>query len=251
MNNCVDDYIDWKDWRGGSFGDCAPILARYFEAETGILPKPGVRVLEIGFGNGCFIGWSRAIGVEVFGVEINAALVDRCKTFLGEERAFADLYDARLSAASGSFTHIVAFDVIEHIGQDELPKFLARLKALLAVGGRVILRFPNGDSPFGRIYQHGDPTHVTTIGRSKIAYFAHQSGLEVEEIRAPRLPMTGVGLRRALERCVVTVGRYCVERLVGILYFGGTVIPLNPNYTAVLLHADAGHPAHPPPRLDR
>jgi SAM-dependent methyltransferase len=246
MNNCVGDYIDWKDWRGGSFGDCDPLLARYFEAETGILPKPGVRVLEIGFGNGCFIGWSSAIGVEVFGVEINAALVDRCKSFLGEGRAFADLYDARLSVAAGSFTHIVAFDVIEHITQDDLPKFLARLKTLLAVGGRVILRFPNGDSPFGRIYQHGDPTHVTTIGRSKITYFAHQSGLEVEEIRAPRLPMTGVGLRRALKRYVLAMGRYCVEHLVGILYFGGTAIPLHPNYTAVLLHADADQAALQP-----
>jgi SAM-dependent methyltransferase len=247
MNEGVDRYIDWKNWRNGSFGDCDSLLARYFEAETAISPKRNARVLEVGFGNGPFIGWCRSIGVETFGVEINPALVDRCRAFLGDGHAFADLYEDRLSAAAGSFTHIVAFDVIEHISQDDLPKFLARLKSLLADEGRVILRFPNGDSPFGRIYQHGDPTHVTTYGRMKISYFAREAGLAVEEIRAPHLPTRGVGLGRALRRYLVTAGQYCVERLVGTLYFGGLALPLHPNYTAVLVHADPGHPARRPP----
>lgn len=246
MNNRVEEYIDWKNWRDDSFGEFDPSLARYFEAETGIAAVSGVRVLEIGFGNGSFIGWCRRIGVEIFGVELNPALVDRCRALLGEGRAFTDLNDERLTAAAGSFTHIVAFDVIEHISQADLPSFLTRLKALLAVGGCMILRFPNGDSPFGRIHQHGDPTHVTTMGRSKIFYFAQRTGLAVKDIRAPRLPMTGVGVSKAIKRCLVTAGRYCVERVVGFLYFGGTPIPLDPNYTAILVHADPGHPASRP-----
>ncbi len=34
---------------------------------------------------------------------------------LGESHAFASVYDAELDAHRGSFTHIVAFDVLEHI----------------------------------------------------------------------------------------------------------------------------------------
>jgi 2-polyprenyl-3-methyl-5-hydroxy-6-metoxy-1,4-benzoquinol methylase len=246
MNIGVDRYIDWKDWRDDSFGKFDPLLARYLEAETGISAGPGVRVLEIGFGNGPLIGWLHSIGVEIFGVELNAVLVDRCRRLLGEGRAFTDLNDDRLTADAGSFTHIVAFDVIEHISQDDLPNFLTRLKSLLAARGCIILRFPNGDSPFGRIYQHGDPTHVTTIGRSKIAYFAQQTGLAVKDIRAPRLPMTGISMGRGIKRRLVSAGRYCVERVVGILYFGGRPIPLDPNYIAVLVHADPGQPTPRP-----
>jgi 2-polyprenyl-3-methyl-5-hydroxy-6-metoxy-1,4-benzoquinol methylase len=245
MNNGVDPYIDWKDWRDDSFGRFDPLLARYFEAETGIGAEPGVRVLEVGFGNGPLIGWCHNIGVEIFGVELSPALVDRCRLLLGEGRAFTDLYDARLTAAAGNFTHIVAFDVIEHISQGDLLHFLTRLKSLLAAGGHIILRFPNGDSPFGRIHQHGDPTHVTTIGRSKISYFAQQTGLAVQDIRAPRLPVTGTSIGRAIKRRLVSAGRYCVERMVGILYFGGQAIPLDPNYIAVLVHVDPRQPTPP------
>lgn len=242
MNDRLDEYINWKSWSGESFGEFDPLMARYFEAETGITTVPGVRILEIGFGNGPFIGWCRRIGVEVFGVELNPELVARCRALLGKDRAFTDLRDERLSAAGG-FTHIVAFDVIEHISQADLPDFLVRLKSLLAARGCIILRFPNGDSPFGRIHQHGDPTHVSTIGRSKLLYFAQRTGLSVKEIRAPRLPTSGVGMGKAIRRYLVTAGRYCVERVVGLLYFGGTSIPLDPNYTAVLVHDEPGRAA--------
>lgn len=242
MSDRLEEYIDWKNWRDESFGQFDAVMARYFETETGIIAAPGVRILEIGFGNGSFIGWCRRIGVEVFGVELNPELVERCRTLLGKDRAFTDLNDERLSAM-GSFTHIVAFDVIEHIAQTDLPDFLDRLKSLLAARGCIILRFPNGDSPFGRIHQHGDPTHVSTIGRSKILYFARRAGLTVKDIRAPRLPISGVGLAKAIRRYLVTAGRYCVERVVGLLYFGGTSIPLDPNYTAVLVHDEPGRSA--------
>jgi 2-polyprenyl-3-methyl-5-hydroxy-6-metoxy-1,4-benzoquinol methylase len=239
MNDSTNRYISWKDWREESFGSCGPLQAAYFVHETGIAPGPGVRVLEIGFGNGAFIGWAHAQGVEVFGVELNPALVERARSLIGGDRAFLGIEDRALNAFMGSFTHIVAFDVIEHIGQRELPAFLRRLRELLTASGRLILRFPNGDSPFGRINQHGDPTHLTTLGSEKLIYLAHEAGLTVESIRAPRLPRAGVGIRRALRRSLLGIGRGVVERLIGFLYFGGRVIPLDPNYVAVLIRADA------------
>ena len=242
MNDGSDDYIDWKDWRDESFGKFDARLANYFAAEVRIAAAPGVRVLEIGFGNGAFVGWAQKLGIEIFGVELSPALVQRCRALLGEGRAFADLDDPRLSTLAASFTHIVAFDVIEHISQPALPAFLSRLRSLLAAQGKIVLRFPNGDSPFGRIHQHGDPTHVTTLGRSKIRYFAEQAGLEVECIRAPALPLLGVSLLKAARRTLIAAGRYCVERVLGLLYFGGSVIPLDPNYVAVLVHARGRNP---------
>jgi 2-polyprenyl-3-methyl-5-hydroxy-6-metoxy-1,4-benzoquinol methylase len=238
MNDFADRYLDWKDWHGESFGTCAPLLAAYFAAETGICARPGLRLLEIGFGNGAFIGWARSIGIEVFGVELSPTLVARARALLGEDRAFLTPDDPGLANLAGTFSHVVAFDVLEHIGQAHMVEFFHQIRALLAAEGRLIVRFPNGDSPFGRIYQHGDPTHVTTLGAEKLRYFAREAGLAVAAIRAPRLPLAGNTISRSFKRGLLAVGRAIVDRAVGLLYFGGRTIPLDPNYVAVLVRAE-------------
>jgi SAM-dependent methyltransferase len=238
-------YLDWKDWRDGSFGGCEPLLAAYFAAETGIRARPGVRVLEVGFGNGAFIGWARSMGIEIFGIELSDVLVERATRLLGENRAFPAPDDPELTKHAGTFSHIVAFDVVEHIRLGDLPHFLRQMRDLLAPDGRLLLRFPNGDSPFGRINQHGDPTHVTTLGQERVRYLADEAGLVLESIRAPRLALTGTNLKRRVRRSLLRAGRYIVERAVGYLYFGGRVLPLDPNYVALLARTDdPKEPAH-------
>jgi 2-polyprenyl-3-methyl-5-hydroxy-6-metoxy-1,4-benzoquinol methylase len=238
MVDSAETYIDWKNWRNESFGQYSAVLASYYAIETGSYVRPGVDVLEIGFGNGSFIGWARDMGATVYGVELNAILVERAGTLLGMGRAFQDLNDESLTERAGTFAVIVAFDVIEHIATDELPRFFRRMRSLLEPNGRLIVRFPNGDSPFGRIYQHGDPTHLSTIGSQKVRYFAENAGLKVEAVRAPSLPLAGNGIERAIKRWLLKSGRRVVERIVGYLYFGGRVIPLDPNYVAILVPAE-------------
>jgi hypothetical protein len=55
MLDSAESYIEWKDWRDDSFGS--------------------------------FIGWARDIGARVYGVEINATLIERACAFLGEGHA--------------------------------------------------------------------------------------------------------------------------------------------------------------------
>ena len=222
-------YLEWKDWQPREFGRCNATLANYFAAETGLRDGRGRRVLELGFGNGELLGWLRERGAEVFGVEANPHLVEQARQLLGDAHAGADLQSPELQRFAGQFTDIFALDVLEHVPQESLGVLLSQLAALLAPGGRILARFPNGDSPFGRINQHGDPTHVTTLGRAKIEYFARRAGLQVE-LRAPALPLAGRRLRRGL----LLAGRAVFERIIGLLYFGGQRIPLDPNYVAVL-----------------
>jgi SAM-dependent methyltransferase len=228
------DYLDWKNWPGEAFGRFSAEDAAYYAAETGISQALPRRVLEIGFGNGQMLAWLRSTGAEVFGVEANPHLVLQARKLLGEEHAFADLSAPALQRLAGSFTHVIAIDVLEHVPQDSLAPLLAEMAALLTPTGRIVVRFPNGDSPFGRIYQHGDPTHVTTIGRFKLEYFARRAGLEVLELRAPALA-SGGGMRRALRQRLLRVARALFERVVGLLYYGGQRVPLDPNYVAVLI----------------
>ena len=230
-------YVDWKRWQGKTFGEFTPDEARYFSAETSLNSTSLMRVLEIGFGNGNFLGWVTSIGGEAFGIESNSLLVARARLLLETGRVFETLNDPRLSQLEGHFTHVVAFDVIEHIAIDELPVMLTEIEKLLASDGRVIIRFPNGDSPFGRITQHGDPTHVTTIGYQKLEYLAHNAGLEIADIRAPACPIAGVGLARGVKRLLLRIGRWVIERLISLLYYGGRRVPLDPNYLAILVRA--------------
>src|SRR5262249_17341072 len=157
--NFGDLYLDWKNWSSESFGQFNAEEAAYYAAETGIAAEASRRVLEIGFGNGPMLGWLRGTGAEVFGVEPNPHLVTLARKLLGDDHACGELSDPALRRLAGSFTHVIAIDVLEHVPQESLGRMLAEMGALLAPEGRIIARFPNGDSPFGRIHQHGDPTH--------------------------------------------------------------------------------------------
>ena len=225
-------YLQWKEWPETEFGRYSSIEGAYFAAE---IPLTGAdTVLEIGFGNGAFLGWARDRGARAFGVETNLMLMGRAGKMLGTGSVYPGIHAPELDAHRGTFSHIVAFDVIEHIPQTEFPVFFSRIADLLQPAGRCTLRFPNGDSPLGRAAQHGDPTHITTIGSAKLVYFATHANLSVEAIRAPAMPTAGLGLRRALRRRLSLMIRFVVESLIGYGYFGRR-IPLDQNLVGVLV----------------
>jgi 2-polyprenyl-3-methyl-5-hydroxy-6-metoxy-1,4-benzoquinol methylase len=223
-------YADWKAWDAEAFGRYSLIDARHFAAEIGT--SRAARVRELGFGKGSLLAGLKDTGAEAHGVEANSVLIERAARLLGADRVFPDLQHEGLRA--GSFTHVVALDVLEHVPLSELEGVLARIRDLLAPAGTAVLRFPNGDSPFGRINQHGDSTHVTTLGGERLAYFARRVGLQVQALRAPALPVRGVGLTRGLRRLLIHGVRGVIERLVGLVYLNGRRIPLALNYTAIL-----------------
>lgn len=238
------DYAQWKSWETASFGAYSPVDAAYYAEEFQTLKPAGRRVLEIGFGNGSVLGWLRDRGAEPYGVEANPVLVERAQRLLGPDRAFQDLTGEPLSALAGTFDHVIALDVLEHVPMSDLSPMLARIRDLLSPGGHAIFRFPNGESPFGRINQHGDPTHVTILGGERVGYFARRVGLEVQAVRAMALPVRGVGLARGLRRTLIHCARGVIGPIVAQVYLGGRKIPLDPNCVVVLRAADRRlHPA--------
>ena len=169
-------YAQWKRWQG-SF-EVREREARYFAAEFRGMPLRGKRVLEIGFGSGSFLTWAKFEGAEVCAAR-NASLGE----LVGE--------DAR-------YDLIVAFDVIEHWDTDELIANFRHIAALLADDGVFLARFPNGHSPFGRVYQHGDFTHKSVISHYKIGYLATISNLDVVRVANVRRVSSRPGALRAL-----------------------------------------------------
>jgi SAM-dependent methyltransferase len=229
------DYVDWKQWSPGDFAKCSFLEAAFFDAEVVPLLAPGAakwRVLELGFGNGPFLGWCQGRRIDYFGVELDPAMRERARA---RGVAVADsLFDRELEAMAGSFDLVAAFDVIEHIEQDELPAVFSRIEALLKRGGHFVARFPNGDSPFGRVNQHGDMTHVATLGRGKIHHLASLSKLTVVSIADPKRPWKNVGLGNATRRLMGGIAKTILEASIRTLYFGGEPICFDRNIVAVL-----------------
>lgn len=168
-------YTAWKQWGDAQFGHCSRGDARYFAWHLQRShPAPVGSALEIGFGNGNFLGWARARGIAVVGIETQTTLRQRADAVGIESHAsLADL------GSSLRFDLIVAFDVFEHIAQDELIKLCGDLAARMNPGAVLLCRVPNGESPVGRMLQHGDLTHLSILGLSKFKQIAAATNLEV------------------------------------------------------------------------
>jgi SAM-dependent methyltransferase len=222
-------YAQWKGWDETAFGRFNANDARYYQwhvdrATGGRAPR---RVLEVGFGNGSFLGFGRDRGWEMTGVEVSPDL--RARAEGAGYRAAADI-DALTNEPP--FDLVVLFDVLEHIEADQLIAFMRKLRGLLAPHGAILLRVPNGDSPFGRRHQHGDLTHRVTIGEFMLRQIAAASDLQLAAIgesswRAQQFEPPSLRVW-----CQYRV-RKLLNRLVGFAYFRGGV-DLSTNLTAVL-----------------
>ncbi len=183
-----EDYLSWKNWLGAeSFGFLSKYEHKYYAAEIKKINKAfnsDSVVLEIGFGNGCFLQFAKLNHWKITGIELNEKLVQMAKN---------NNFDALHSDNLRSFDNntqdlIVAFDVLEHIPQDKLLGFLLEVKRILKPNGYFMARFPNGDSPFGLSHQNGDVTHVNFIGSGKVRYFANKLAVELVYIGGEARP---------------------------------------------------------------
>ena len=174
-NSEIVTYVAWKNWRPESFAKFRSADARYFgwllQNCVGIEIK---QVLELGFGNGEFLGYTRSIGLSVCGIETLPALIERAHA-----AGIPALASTSELPSEASFELIAAFDVMEHIEQDSLIEVLNDLATHLSPGGYILCRVPNGESPMGRMHQHGDMTHRTTLGVSKFKQIGAALGLQV------------------------------------------------------------------------
>ena len=229
------EYQAWKGWKENIFGQPDPVQARYFEAEfsaAGVDNRAPISLLEIGFGNAVLATWARAIGWAYTGTELDPDLVARARA------AGIDAHQAKTPIATFApdcgYDLVVAFDVLEHLTKDEIAGLLEAVRPHLKLGGRLIARFPSGDSPFSGAIQHGDVTHKTEIGSGMIEQIAIANGYNVLQVRGPAFPLTGLGIRRMLRRAPIKGCRALIGSLCRLIYFDNRPRVIEPNILAVL-----------------
>jgi 2-polyprenyl-3-methyl-5-hydroxy-6-metoxy-1,4-benzoquinol methylase len=227
-----DQYAQWKRWDSSTFGQWSRSDARYYAWHLRRCFMPSshaspLRILEIGFGNGSFIGWARQQGHEVIGVEVQPLLRERALK-LGWQ--LADSLET--AALKAPYDLIAAFDVLEHIVPAEWPSFMGGIAAQLSARGRVLIRVPNCDSPFGRLPQHGDITHAATFGLEKLRQLAALYGLELV-IHGDAPWQHRQGASRTLTNALRTASRAILEAWIHFAYAWAGV-SLAPNLVVVL-----------------
>lgn len=227
-------YMQWKAWDRDGFAEFGEEQSLYYRKElqaSGIKSVRGLRVGEIGFGNGEFAGWVRANKGAWIGSEAIPDLRRRA-TEAGFDVVAAG---AGLSnAGPGQLDVIVAFDVIEHLRTDDVRAFLADSRVALRDGGCIVIRCPSGDSPFASAIYNGDLTHRTLLGSSAVRHLAMEAGLEVVQIRSPVVPVWGLGIRRATVRALLLPLRRLSYFFVRNVLIGRRAAVLSPNMVVLL-----------------
>lgn len=222
------DYHSWKGW--DVFFDVSPDQAGYFEGELRDLNISGARVLEIGFGSGACLAWMRRQGAEIFGSEISEI------SQLAAADFGVNLIPSNLPEIAKNHEHwfdtILAFDVFEHLSIDEVREYLDACEVMLRSGGKLLLRFPNAQSPFGLRTQQGDPTHRSALSRSAIEYLIVGRSLSVNRYGAA-FSFFGISPVKRMVRMV----RYALQKsFSSILNFTyATRIPYEPVVVIVLI----------------
>ena len=138
--------------------------------ESNFSATQGMRVLEIGCGEGGVLKPFLDKGDVCVGVEFDPIRIENGKTWLDEEIkngrlsfVVKDIYDTTAESLGGKFDVIILKDVIEHI--HDQAKLLGRLKEFLTPHGIIFFGFPPWQMPFGGHQQ------LCRSRLSKVPYF--------------------------------------------------------------------------------
>lgn len=216
-------YAAWKAWDERAFMAISPVERGYYRRELRGHDLAGKDVLELGFGNGGFLAFAREQGAILHGTELQPDLAARAVA-AGVALVDPDLA-ALLPAARASFALVAAFDMFEHVEIAALPALLATIAELLADGGLLIARYPNGQSPFGRAHQHGDMTHRAILSADIMRQLV--AGLPFDAVHLGN-QAHGPGLVEALRHLAQRGHEIALQRLYG------HSAPLGPNSVAIL-----------------
>lgn len=151
---------------------------RLWGASAGNIPAlcPGVRILELGCGDGSMVASLVQAGHEVTAVDFSGAAARLCHNrCAGSGRVGVLVADCRsLPFPDRSFGAVIASHVTGHLAEKERPQLACEIFRLLDRGGLLYFReFSHGDFRYGRgrqteaatfLRNNGIPTHYFDPG---------------------------------------------------------------------------------------
>jgi O-antigen chain-terminating methyltransferase len=133
-------------------------------------------VLDIGCGRGELLELLGARGVEAWGVDLDAALVETAAA-AGLDVRHGDGLAALRDAGAGALGGVALIQVIEHITSQQAVDLVALAADRVRPGGRVVIETVNPQSLY--VYAHAfylDPTHVRPVHPAWLTFLFQQAG---------------------------------------------------------------------------
>lgn len=179
-----------RQWRGSA--DVAFVRA-----------APGERILELGCGNGKTARALADAGAKVTGVDFSPSAVAECRRLLGDRAEFIEADVRELPFGDASFDKAVAFHVLEHLPEEDVPDAISEIHRVLVPHGFLYLRlFAEGDLRSGGKkedvrngirYRYWSPEDVVSC---------FGGGWELVSLNEVETPTRFAGPRRRLEAVI-------------------------------------------------
>lgn len=136
------------------------------------------RALDVGCGRGEWLQVLRSEGIDGYGVDLDAGMLDACR----EEGLAVEQGDALAWLAAqpdASLALITAFHVVEHIPFDGVQQLVDQAHRVLQPGGLLIMETPNPDNlSVGAHTFYLDPTHERPIPPALLKFVPEYVGFE-------------------------------------------------------------------------
>jgi SAM-dependent methyltransferase len=163
-------------------------------------PDRQSRIYEVACGPGLVLLYLKELGYPNISGSDNSACQTSLAQALGLPVVTADSLTELRSQRQKSLDCIIAIDFIEHLPKEILMDFLALAHDCLKPGGKLILRAPNGDSPFVGRNLFNDITHFwayTTVATRALlslagfrqVIFAEESQAAIQNHRWIKIPL--------------------------------------------------------------
>ena len=137
---------------------------------------PQQPITELACGHGSFLWWLKERGFErVTGVDSSPEQIAFARQ-VGVSTCVQDAIEWLRLQPDQSQAALAGIDFLEHLSKDDVMELLRHCKRVLTPGGRLILRYPNGDSPLVGMNLFNDITHVWTYTPNCLDTLARMHG---------------------------------------------------------------------------
>ncbi len=165
-------YASFEDLFRGDVSFIAERMHPYVEVLRGHEP-----VLDIGCGRGELLQLLAGAGIAARGVDIDAGMVERCRT-AGLDVTAQDALQALRAAAPQSLGAVTAIEVIEHFSPEAVAELAREAARVLVPGGVLLLETVNPHSPGALKAFWLDLTHVRPIYPESLLFLVRDCGFD-------------------------------------------------------------------------
>lgn len=150
--------------------------------------KKDLRYLDIGPGLGETLLIWKELGIpNMESIDISPEVVGHIQG-LGFKSQVCDVNEY-LKKNKETFDFINLNDVVEHVPNNQLFNLSVSLFDALKENGKVLIKVPNGQSPFCGTALYSDITHVQSFTENSFTQFWHNGGFTIFEFYAAEQPV--------------------------------------------------------------